>query len=392
MPTPKRVLFVSPVIARPAHSGNRARIAALVDAVTELGHEVHFARLTAEAEDDAPMAARFRTRYHNIAYRAPMRGRLLTRAVRRFGHLAPAWLAPSEGWYLDALDGWYDPAVDRALASLARITHFDAVVVTYVYLSKAFEAFGEQTLRVLDAQDVFSNRHAAYVSAGRRHSWFSTTPAEEARGLARADVVLAIEPREAAALSGLTAKRVLTVGHIVPPREIPTRADAEPPAVLFVGSGHPANEDALERLIRDIMPQVRARHPRAQLLVAGSICDALPAGAACVPLGRLPDLAAAYARADVVVNPVSLGTGLKIKCLEALSFGKPLVTTAEGARGLESGAGRAFLLADDAPAFAGSVVRLLTDRQAARALAQAGRSFLEELNGANRAAIAALFS
>jgi glycosyltransferase involved in cell wall biosynthesis len=69
-----------------------------------------------------------------------------------------------------------------------------------------------------------------------------------------------------------------------------------------------------------------------------------------------------------VINPVSVGTGLKIKTVEALAFGKAVITTRCGAEGLESGAGTAFEVVEDMRQMAGEVVRLLTDPNRRRTL------------------------
>lgn len=85
----------------------------------------------------------------------------------------------------------------------------------------------------------------------------------------------------------------------------------------------------------------------------------LPTGVRAI--GYVRRLAGAYRAADVVINPVTLGTGLKIKTVEALASGKAVVTTPCGAEGLEGGAGVAFVVATDMQELAGEVVRLLQD-------------------------------
>jgi glycosyltransferase involved in cell wall biosynthesis len=90
-----------------------------------------------------------------------------------------------------------------------------------------------------------------------------------------------------------------------------------------------------------------------------------------------------YQRAHVVINPQIAGTGLKIKCVEALSAGCPLVTGEAGADGLEEGVGTAFLMAKDSGEFSAGVVRILTDDMLRRSLETeagkfAARMFSEE--------------
>ena len=73
--------------------------------------------------------------------------------------------------------------------------------------------------------------------------------------------------------------------------------------------------------------------------------------------GFVGDLEEVY-KNRVIINPVKSGSGLKIKCVEALCSGKPLVTTSNGAQGLKSGAGKAFLVGDDWETFAGNIIKM----------------------------------
>ena len=105
----------------------------------------------------------------------------------------------------------------------------------------------------------------------------------------------------------------------------------------------------------------------------------------------MEDLALAYGSAEVVVNPMQFGTGLKIKTLEALGYARALVTTPCGATGLEEGAGTAFQMASDARSFADEVSRLLMDRQRSQTLGAAGYRFATGYNDSVRASLAGVF-
>ena len=96
----------------------------------------------------------------------------------------------------------------------------------------------------------------------------------------------------------------------------------------------------------------------------------------------MDDLGAVYDLADLVVNPVRAGTGLNIKSIEALGRGMPMVTTPSGARGLEAGAGTAFLVADAPADLADAVVRVLVDPTIAERLSGEARRFSQRWNAA----------
>lgn len=110
--------------------------------------------------------------------------------------------------------------------------------------------------------------------------------------------------------------------------------------------------------------------PEVGVTIAGGVCEKLTAVPGIRLLGQVENLAPVYRSATVVVNPVLFGTGLKIKTIEALGFGKALVTTKAGAEGMDDLAGKAFLVAGSDASFSDAVVSLLLDRGARLDLAE----------------------
>jgi len=143
---------------------------------------------------------------------------------------------------------------------------------------------------------------------------------------------------------------------------------APPPAreIIFVaGFGHPPNEDAVCWFTRSVLPLVRRRVPDVHFTIAGSnptkAVRALADHAVSVT-GSLSSLALAalYQRARVAVVPLRCGAGVKLKAVEALCEGVPLVTTPVGAQGLP-GLSEIVPVETDAEVFAASVCALLHD-------------------------------
>jgi glycosyltransferase involved in cell wall biosynthesis len=152
--------------------------------------------------------------------------------------------------------------------------------------------------------------------------------------------------------------------------------------VLYVASSNPFNTHGLQLFLRQAWTTVLRRVPEATLRIAGSIPVAADTDTEhIVHVGRLSDeeLRNEYQLAHAVINPQIAGTGLKIKCVEALSAGCPLVVNRAGADGMESGAGTAFLLAEDWNDFAAHVVAILTDDARRQQLEVQARQFAEKL-------------
>lgn len=342
-----------------------------------MGHEVHFLYIEAEGSGDREgMRAYWGDRFRSVPYAAPKAKAGLTDRVRRFFRKTTY-----------SIDDWYDPSLDKVLADLTRNARFDIVMVEYVFFSKALQYFNQPTLRIIDTHDVFSNRHQRMTQHGLELNWYSTVPAEEARGLNRADVVIAISPEDQEHLARLTSRQVITISHIVSLSTPVPYQPSQTGKMLFVGSANPMNVQAVCFFMEEIYPSIRKVHPFAQLLVVGTVCDLLPGHLDCVNLGKQDDLRSIYAAVDVVVNPMRFGTGLSIKSLEALAYGKPLVTTSAGARGLSEGTGKAFLVADAPEEFASAVVNVLCDPGLSKTLSQNAYDFAVRWNERNLAAL-----
>jgi glycosyltransferase involved in cell wall biosynthesis len=215
-------------------------------------------------------------------------------------------------------------------------------------------------LKVIDTVEVFQRDRDTRQELGFK---VPISAAREVRALNRADVVVAIQPNDAAVLRQLAPRvRVVTVGlasTLAVHREEPT-----PGSILYVASSNPYNRQGLNMLLNQAWPSIVGARPDARLHVVGGVATpGQPTPSGVTIHGYVADdvLADLYATASVVVNPQVAGTGLKTKCVEALSAGCAVVTNRAGADGLEDGAGWAFLVAENWEQFTAHVVRLLGD-------------------------------
>lgn len=382
--------MISPTPTHPVTAGNRARVGSLVRALQRLGHDLHFALATLAQPDLPAMRALLGERLHVLRCRLPYRiGGLAPRIRRKL-----LTLMGSEAAYLWSLDDHYDHGLSPQIAALCGREAFDAVIVEYVFMSKAFEAVPGTAIKILDTHDRFALRHRSFLEAGQVPQWFSTSVAEENRGFRRADYVLAIQEQEARAFVeqlGGQGPQVITVGHLLDVQERIVAA-TEPHAV-FLASGNPINVDAARYFISSVLPLVRRARPDFRLLLAGDVGTGFGTVDAVACLGRVASVNDAFRQGALAVNPVRMGTGLNIKMLEALACGIPCVSSEAGSRGLEQHRGKAFLaVGDDAPAaMAQAIVSLLSDRQRAAALGEAGYRLAEEWNRTQLAGLNRVF-
>ena len=369
----RRILFLSPVPTHPQSAGNRTRVASLLTALVELGYDVTFLHIEQEPGDGAAMQTAWGASYHRMPYRRPAT-RWTTRLRRRIlGRFS------ANARYNLTIDEWYDPALDQRLKELQKANPFHAVIASYVFFSRALLNFDPGVTRIIDTHDAFANRYRQYLAHGEKPKWFSTSPSGEGRAMDRADLVFAIQDRERGEFARLTRTDVITLGHITPVDPV-TSQSSPAPVILFVASENGINVHGIQHFIDDIFPAVRDAVPAAELRIAGSVCRALVAQPGLVLLGRVDDLRTAYAEATVIINPVQFKTGVAIKNLEAMGYGRPLVTASIGAEGMEDGRGTAFLDAGDDPQFAHQVIRVLTDRDLATRLSGQAIEYIRSCN------------
>ncbi|WP_439552664.1 glycosyltransferase [Falsiroseomonas sp.] len=326
-----RILAISPTPSHPQDAGNRARIHAVLSALKAAGHAVHLCLLMRE-NPPPPALAAMRDAWDELVEVPHDRGR----EARSLGPL-------------QAIDDWILPEAKAAFAALAaRQPRFDLVLVNYVFLSRALTFFDHRTIKVIDAHDIFAGRAQALAAIGLENRFFATTAEEEAAGLDRADLVLAIQEEERRHFTLVTRAATATLGHL-PVSNQPPPPPAEALSIGYIGSGNPLNTRALGRFLAALPPgEVAAAGGR--VVVAGGACQGLAPAPGLQLLGPVADPDMLYAEAGLVVNPHEGGTGLKIKTVEALARGRPVIGTAAAFAGLP--AEHVFHAAPDAAAVA----------------------------------------
>lgn len=380
----RSAIAVSHVSPWPSGAGNELRMAALFRWLAAEGYRLHLL-LTFDPDErqraacaevcagvygprdwiEVPGTLANRWRLKRLAFE---RRRMLGRDARR---RAEAAVPPAE----------LEPMCTDALCSQAlrlSATHPpDVVVAEYYFMTRLFASCGAGPVRVVDTHDAFALRCANGAGAGAPDPT-AITRDQERFLLTRADVVLAIQPVEAEYFRTLVGDARVAVAGVDAPLAPEFSATGAPDGpVLVVASDNPANRRDTREWLERIWPRIRAAEPGARVRVVGRVAAAVPAGLPGVELaGWVPDLAAEYAGARVVVNPVRVGTGLKIKTIEALCHGKPLVSTPNGVEGLPADA-RPYAVAADEDGFVSAVCGLLGDVERRRALGTAARQFSE---------------
>jgi len=378
------VIVAADVPLAPATHGNRVRNVQLVSALRAAGFRVlylYWERNPREGDVES-----MRSRVDELAVvpaRPPRAARRWTRWRRGVAAvLGRRRLLSEAAWWRLVSERNAEALCPRALIEKLELELASRPVVgliaSYANLwPLARAARRHDVLSVIDTHDVMHERAATLREQRIRPTGLLVPRDVEAQWLSEADLVLAIQAREAAVLGTLVGlERVRCIGHGVDLPELTPNADDDRPRVVMLGSNNRPNQHGLEWFRSEAWPRVLRDVPEAELLVFGPLSrTAACTGPRVKAMGEVDDVRTAQESARVALNPVRAGSGLKIKSVDALAWGRALVTTSVGAEGLEAGAGRAFLVADDAAAFAEHTVRLLRDPAAAREWGERARAF-----------------
>lgn len=235
-----------------------------------------------------------------------------------------------------------------------------AVIAEYIFTSPCLDVVPPGVLKVIDTHDMFSRKKDKVICYGiedRLHC----TPEEERGYLLKGDVIISIQPEETQMFKELVPEReIMTIGIDYDVVKEIDNSRIVPHTILVVGSDNPLNVHGLKEFYKNAWPYIRSKSPDAVLRIAGKIGNQLKFDDEQLQIvGWVEDLDEEYLKAAVVINPTVAGTGLKIKSVEALCKGKPLVTTPNSAEGLFFTGDPPFIVCNNWGEFAKVVLMLL---------------------------------
>jgi polysaccharide biosynthesis protein PslH len=284
------------------------------------------------------------------------------------------------------------PEMDEIRASVASVTNgrrFDLIIGSLA-VSSAFPR-GGQALQVIDQQNVESDLYRqlwrrerpGLRKVARFHDWLMVRRIE-AHTVRRADVVTACSARD---LQEFEQRFAARSGAVVP-NGVDTatvrfsETSRMPDRIIMVGGMSWApNVDGAAFLVKEIMPLIWRARPDITLDVVGS--NPAPevlslAGPRVNVTGTVPDVSPYLTRAALEVVPLKSGGGTRLKILEAMASGTPVVSTTIGAEGIDVATGRHVVIADSAPEIADAVIDLLQNPHRAREMASRARQLAED--------------
>jgi glycosyltransferase involved in cell wall biosynthesis len=376
---PLRILFLTPELPYPARGGGTIKSATLLDYLKER-HEVDLVCLRRSGRPEQSPIDGF--------------GMVVTADVR--GKRSPANLLRSyaAGIPLSILRNRSERFAEL-LREHVRRRPPDAIFadswLTAQYVPTDFD--GLKTLHQHNAEFVMWEREAA-VEANPLRRALVRREAERVRRyegsiLSAFDVVFAVSEPDRAALRGLVTDppRMELLPNVADPGLL-GRPDLSPPeserVILYLGTlSWQPNARGLRHFLGQVFPHVRERLPRVRLIVAGrGAPSSLARVARRTPgvemVGTFDDPEPLYRRARAFVEVAQGGSGTRVKVLNALARGLPVVTTPEGAEGLDIRSGEHALVGSGPEEASTALMRLMREDHLWISLAENGRRLVRE--------------
>lgn len=320
------ILYFSPFPSHPSNHGNQSTIQQFGRRFQKMGHKVHFVLLSSNlfSEDDAKDMD---TCWDTL-------------------DILPNSLPLGANGESIQFDGWYEEGLGERVRGLCAKYDIDVVFCTYVFQSKLLEFIPAFILKVIDTHDKMGNRYDMLRANGQSLEFFSCTPEEEGAYLRRADVVVARREEEARYFDSVTGRSTAIVIPHVEEAHFVEKPFIHLHNVGIVASANRINLAIVREFLECINLHLQNEPYPFKLHIAGQVKDIVgelsPKDAEIFSKpwvqmhGFITDIALFYADMDLIVSPVTMGTGINVKTVQAMAFGMPLLTTAWGAKGIES--------------------------------------------------------
>jgi glycosyltransferase involved in cell wall biosynthesis len=248
----------------------------------------------------------------------------------------------------------------------------DLLQVEYSQLAPYLDV-GSARYKVLDFHNIESSLALSFARSSRELKAWLAYPESvllrrlERKGAERADLVMVVSEQDRQRLPGNPREVLVCPNGWDPGEALP--ASSEPVAAFVALMGWKPNSDAAVWLAREVWPLVRSAVPEARLLLVGREPGRVVTDLAAPDIevtGTVPEIAPYLQKSMVALAPLLSGGGTRLKVLEALDAGRPLVSTSVGIDGLTDLIGKGVFVGDTPADFAKEIIELFDDPERAR--------------------------
>ena len=242
----------------------------------------------------------------------------------------------------------------RAFKKILKKNDYDYIYINYASWAKLVEdnPFVKKSIKVIDTHDFITAQLQNKNNIGQSFK-------EEIRRISLFDVALAISVEEQYIFSQFCKNKVVLAPMMLDKPENLHAVKEKSLDLIYVASDNIHNQRAANWFFKDVYPLLPGN---IQICVIGQINEHLSIKAPnIISVNFAEDLSTYYQNAKVALCPMLTGTGTKIKVVEALSYGLPIVCNTRGIDGLINKTNNGCLVSDDPVAFRNNIMKLLTD-------------------------------
>ncbi len=369
-----KVLFLTPRVPHPPDDGGAIAMHQLITGLAERGHEVMlFALNTPKHHQPTGVFSGVREVFVDIDTTLST-----TKALKNllFGTLP---------YNLERFD---QPAAHARLVELLKAESFDVIQFEGTFVAPYLKTVRQHTdapcvLRAHNLEHQIWHRLAEGEASPVRRRYLNILARRmkkfEVEVLPHFDGIAAISPGDAAQLKDMGAQQVEWIPAAVKLPETPDSGPSVQGIAMLASMDWLPNVEAFEWCRSQIWPVLRKAEPTLRWQVAGKH---MPEQMESEPergieiQGYVADAAAFIRVCPLVVVPLKSGGGMRVKIIEALALGRPVVSTSVGAEGIEASEAEGLFLADDPDAFVKQVLRILRQPTEWEARAKAAQTWV----------------
>lgn len=379
-----KILIISKCPTHPTTAGNCRAILAQANILASLGNEIHFLYieergLRSNDKDDMKTSYQATKAYWGERFHCLH----ISKAEKLMKNILLYYRKWCYGYYVKCDDAypWHLTAFVR---KLQQEYHFDVCIVNYYYLTKLFDKtdFAKKALHTHDC--------VAYKDLVVGEKSISITANEEAKAMQRSPYIFALQDEEAAYFQLLSPRS--KVYKIYSKYDFHPQPKANNHNILFLSGGNSFNVNGIKWFVREVFPAILERFPDAKLIIGGAICNRLGRKEKGqwiknqdIPdevslYGYVDDSANFYSLADVAINPVYQGTGLKIKTIEAVSYDKVTMVHPHSMKGMFDKANAPLFASDKVEEWADFLRHVWCETEFITVWKEHNKAYLEKLN------------
>jgi len=376
-----KILFIQNRILFPTNTGGRIRTLNVLRYLARWHEVTYLCNLEAGEESHCDAMREVGLKLETVPWKSPALGELkfyFSLALNMFSSL-PFNVAKDN-----------NPALRARAQQLAAEENFDLVVCDFIFMvpiAKGLDCRGSLLFQHNVEAQIFQ-RYVETASNGLRRwvmsrQWKKMIQFEKNAGQ-YFDAVIAVSDQDREQFRrDYGWNHVHVIDTAVDVEFFQPREEENPHCVAFVGSmDWLPNQEGVEWFVRNVWPLLRREHPDAVFRVVGRNpsrqVEALGDVQGVEVLGTVPDVRPYLDQAVVIVTPLLVGGGTRIRIFEAMAMEKSVVSTSIGAEGLKVEDQKHILLADSVADFASAVSRLLTNREERMRIGQAARQLVCE--------------